>query len=347
MSGKRCLVTGGAGFLGINLIRYLLHRGYIVRSLDIAPFLYPEREQVEVMQGDVGAAEIVDRATADVDIVFHCAAALPLSSPEAIHSSIVDGTRNVLNAALKYGVARTVYISSTAVYGIPDHHPLFEHDELKGVGPYGNAKIEAEACCREFQRKGLCVSILRPKTFVGPERLGVFAILYDWAYDGKNFPMIGDGGNRYQLLDVEDLCRACLLCITAPAEVINDTFNVGAKTFGTMREDFQAILDRAGYGKKIIAFPRWPVIQILRLLEALHLSPLYRWVYETAGTDSIVSTQKIETKLGFVAQFSNRDALLRNFEWYLAHREEIKATAGVSHRVQWRQGMLRFIKLFF
>jgi len=347
MSGALCLVTGGAGFMGINLVRYLLERGYRVRSLDIAPFTYPERDRVEVIDGDVRDAATVHRAMEDVDLAFHCAAALPRSSPDDIRTSIVDGTRHVLEAALARRVQRVIYVSSTAVYGIPDHHPLREDDTLDGVGPYGLAKIAAESCCSEFRARGLCVPILRPKSFVGPERLGIFAMLYDWAADGRNFPLIGSGGNRYQLLDVEDLCQACLLCATKPADVANDTFNVGAKEFGTMRDDFQAVLDRAGHGKRIIALPRWPAIQALRLLEALHLSPLYRWVYETAGTESFVSCQRIETRLGFAARYSNRDALLRNFEWYLAHREEIRASSGVSHRVQWRQGLLSLVKLLF
>jgi nucleoside-diphosphate-sugar epimerase len=347
MNRMRCLVTGGAGFMGINLIRYLLPREPMVRSLDIAPFAYPERDRVEVVTGDIRDPAVVERAMSGVDIVFHCAAALPRSAPEDIRSSIVDGTRNLLAAARRHGVSRVIYISSTAVYGIPDHHPLREGDRLEGVGPYGAAKIEAEACCEAFRREGLCVPILRPKSFVGPERLGIFALLYDWAADGRNFPLIGGGTNRYQLLDVEDLCQACVLCATAPAEVANDTFNVGAKTFGTMREDFQAVLDRAGHGKRIVAIPRWPAIIALRLLEALHLSPLYRWVYETAGTDSFVSCERIETRLGFAARYSNRDALLRNFEWYLAHRDEVRATSGTTHRVQWRQGLLGLLKLLF
>ena len=333
--------------MGVNLVRALLREGYGVRTLDLAPFAYPERDHVEALDGDIRDPGVVDRAMAEIDLVFHCAAALPRSPPDDIRTSIVDGTRNVLTAALTHGIARVVYISSTAVYGIPDHHPLREEDRLDGVGPYGKAKIEAEACCEAFRRQGLCVPILRPKSFVGPERLGIFAILYDWAADGRNFPMIGDGSNRYQLLDVEDLCQACLLCARAPAELANDTFNVGARVFGTMREDFQAVLDRAGHGKRIIAFPRWPAIQALRLLEALHLSPLYRWVYETAGTDSFVSCERIERRLGFAARFSNRDALLRNYQWYLDHRDEVRASEGVSHRVQWRQGLLRLIKLLF
>ena len=171
----------------------------------------------------------------------------------------------MLESALAHGVARFVHISSTAVYGIPDHHPIREDDRLEGVGAYGEAKIRAEAVCLEFRAKGMWVPILRPKSFVGPERLGVFELLYDWAYDGRNFPVLGRGDNRYQLLDVEDLCRAIYLCATAERELVNDTFNIGAETFGTIREDFQAVLDHAGRGGRIIGVPVRPAIWALQL----------------------------------------------------------------------------------
>lgn len=346
-SPSLCLVTGGAGFLGINLCRHLLARGYRVRSLDISPFDYPERDAVEAIQGDIRDRASVTRAMAGVETVVHCAAALPLDSEQNILSTEVDGTRLLLESALDSGVSRFIYISSTAVYGIPDHHPLREVDPVVGVGPYGEAKIRAEALCREFRERGMCVPVLRPKTFVGPERLGVFALLYDWAAEGRNFPVLGAGDNRYQLLDVADLCAAVELCASGDEERVNDTFNVGAREFGTMREDFQAVLDRAGHGKRIIGFPARPVIWILRLLELLQLSPLYRWVYETATEESFVSIERIEGRLGFRPKYSNRDALIRNYEWYLAHREEYRGTTGISHRVPWKQGVLGLAKHLF
>jgi len=341
------LVTGGAGFLGINLTRYLLARGFAVRSLDIAPFDYPERGQVDVRQGDIRDMRVVDDAMTDIDVVVHCAAALPLATAADILSTEVEGTRNLLQSAFERGVSRFIYISSTAVYGIPDHHPLLEDDALCGVGPYGEAKIAAEALCDEFRAKGLCLPVLRPKTFVGPERLGVFELLYDWAYDGRHFPVLGPGNNRYQLLDVDDLCQAVYLCATADPALANDTFNVGAKEFGTMRENFQAVLDRAGHGRRIIGFPAQPVIWVLRILKLLHLSPIYKWVYETAAEDSFVSIDRIERKLGFAPRYSNRDALVRNYEWYVAHRAEIAGATGISHRVPWKKGILQFAKTFF
>jgi nucleoside-diphosphate-sugar epimerase len=310
------------------------------------PFDYPERGRVREYEADIRDAGAVQAAMAGVELVVHCAAALPLYSPEEIRTTDVDGTRIVLEAALAAAVPRVVHVSSTAVYGIPDHHPLVEDDRLHGVGPYGEAKVAAEEVCASFRARGLCVPIVRPKSFIGPERLGVFALLYDWAADGHHFPILGRGDNRYQLLDVEDLCTAIVLAATAPRERADTVFNIGARDFTTMRQDFQAVLDRAGFGKRIVPLPAGPAIATLRLLERLKISPLYRWVYETAATDSFVSIDRATQTLGWTPRYSNQDALVRNFEWYLAHRSALGA-AGVTHRVPWKQGVLALAKRVF
>ena len=348
MTRGRVFITGGSGFLGINLIRYLRERDYEITSLDLVELDAPDmRGQVRAIRGDIRDPEAVRRATEGARWVVHTAAALPLYRPEDIISTDLDGTRNVLEAGLVAGVERVIQISSTAVYGIPDHHPLLEDDPLHGVGPYGEAKVQAETVCLHYRDQGLCVPIIRPKSFVGPERLGVFALLYDWAQDGRGFPMLGSGKNRYQLLDVEDLCEAIHLTMTLDRERVNDTFNIGAKQFATMREDYQAVLDRAGFGKRIVPLPATPAIWTLRILERLKLSPLYRWVYETACEDSFVSIEKAERVLGFRPRYSNQAALLRNFEWYLANRARFEHASGISHRAPWKQGILRLAKVFF
>ena len=347
MDQHRVLITGGAGFLGINLTRHLLSRGYAVASLDVEEFDYPERDRVELIKGDIRNKVLVDRSVEGADFVVHTAAALPLYSPHDIYTTDVEGTRNVLDASLRHGVKRFVHVSSTAVYGIPDHHPLYETDRLEGVGPYGQAKIQAEMICLEYRAKGLIVPIIRPKSFVGPERLGVFALLYDWAHTGHNFPMIGSGNNRYQLLDVEDLCDAITLTMTLPEEQVNDTFNIGSSEFTTMKEDYQAVLDYAGHGKKVVGFPAAPAIWGLRVLDRLKLSPLYKWVYETASRDSSVSIEKAQRQLDFAPKFSNKEALIRNFRWYLDNLKGFENASGVSHRVPWKQGAIGGLKRFF
>jgi nucleoside-diphosphate-sugar epimerase len=342
------LVTGGAGFLGINLVRYLLDRNHEVVSLDFADFTYSDvKDKVKIIKGDIRDKDAVEKSMEGIDIVIHTAAALPLYTEHEIFSTDIHGTELLLETACKRNVKRFIHVSSTAVYGIPDHHPIYEDDILDGVGPYGKAKIKAEEICLKYRAKGMCVPIIRPKSFIGPERLGVFALFYDWAKDGKGFPMIGSGNNRYQLLDVEDLCDAIYKCAILDEKIVNDTFNIGAKDFTTMKEDYQAVLDYAGHGKKITGLPEKPIILTLRLLEALKLSPLYKWVYETASKDSFVSIEKAERVLGYAPKYSNKDALIRNYKWYLDNLDSFKDQSGISHRVPWKQGILKLAKMFF
>ena len=102
-------------------------------------------------------------------MLVHAAAALPIqASRESIRSVNVGGTATLLAAAAEAGVRRHVLVSSTAVYGVPKVHPIYEDAPLVGVGWYGESKIEAEEVTRDFGRRGLEFAIVRPKTFVGP-----------------------------------------------------------------------------------------------------------------------------------------------------------------------------------
>src|SRR5690554_5070537 len=114
----RYLVTGGAGFLGINLIRFLVEKGHEVTSIDIMDFDYEDmKNKIRIVTGDVRDQKTVEKSLEDVDIVVHGAAALPLYSKEDIYSTDVGGTEMVLSESFKKGIERVIFISSTAVYG--------------------------------------------------------------------------------------------------------------------------------------------------------------------------------------------------------------------------------------
>lgn len=268
-------ISGGAGFLGLHLARRLLADGGTVRTLDVVPLDDQALEaSVEEQRGDVRDPAALRRLVAGADIVVHAAAALPIqASRESIFSVNVDGTANVLAAAGEAGVRRVVFVSSTAVYGVPDRHPITEDAPLVGVGWYGESKIRAEDLCRAFGARGLETVIVRPKTFVGAERLGVFEILFDWVREGRRIYTLGPGANRYQLLAVEDLADAIVRSFDA-AGAAGEALNVGATEFGTVREDLRALIEHAGSSSRLTPIPVRPAELALGALEALQLSPL-------------------------------------------------------------------------
>jgi nucleoside-diphosphate-sugar epimerase len=337
----RWSISGGAGFLGLHLSRRLLAYGHDVRTLDVVPLDDPELERsVDELRGDIRDRESVRKLVDGADVVVHAAAALPIqASRESIRSVNVGGTENVLRAGNDAGVRRVVFISSTAVYGVPEKHPIEEDDPLVGVGWYGESKIDAEGLCRVAAVE---TTIVRPKTFIGPERLGVFEILFDWIREGRRIYTLGKGDNHYQLLAVEDLVDAIVRAGEQP-EAGRETFNVGATQFGTVRSDLQALIDHAGSSSRLQPVPVKPAEIALRGLELLRVSPLAEWHYKTAHKDSFVDVTKVQRLLGWEPRLSNRDALIETYDWYLANRGRVGA-AGVTHRVPWNQQALGLLK---
>lgn len=326
------LVTGSAGMLGSHLVRRLRSDGHEVSGLDI------RASETTTVAGDIRELR---PGSVDADVVIHCAAALPSYADDEIRSVIVEGTRSVLAAA---GTRRVIHISSTAVYGLPDTVPTKEDYPHRPIDPYSRAKAAAELLATEHRGLGGCVSVLRPKTFIGAGRMGLFAMLFEWAREGRNFPVLGRGDVRIQMLAADDLVDAVMLCLHASDEVANDTYNLAAARFGTIREDFQAVLDAAGHGKRVVALPARPALAVLDLLRRTGLSPVYGRLLHKLMADSYVSIDKAVSRLGFAPRLSNRDAILRTFEWW---QTQPPAPKGRTSKDAWSQGALALAKAFF
>jgi nucleoside-diphosphate-sugar epimerase len=122
------------------------------------------------------------------------------------------------------------------------------------------------------------------------------------------------------------------------------TLNVGAREFGTVRSDLQALIDHAGSSSRITPIPVRPAEATLRALELARLSPLVEWHYRTAHKDSFVDVSRAERVLGWKPRLSNAEALIQTYDWYLVHRHELTDGAGVTHRVPWNQRALAVLK---
>ncbi|MEJ3746350.1 NAD-dependent epimerase/dehydratase family protein [Actinomycetes bacterium KLBMP 9797] len=341
----RVVVTGCNGMLGSHLVRRLCADGMAVRGVDLGP-AGQSPSGVDHLRGDVRDPDVMARACEGADAVVHTAAALPSYPADEIRSVIVDGTSTVLTAAQAAGVGRLVHVSTTAVYGLPTVVPTMEEHPREPVDAYGRAKVAAEEVCEGFRAGGLCVPVLRPKTFVGAGRMGLFAMLFEWADEGRHFPVLGRGDVRIQMCAMSDLLDCVVTVLEADAAVAGDTYNVAAAEFGTLREDFQAVLDAAGHGRRVVSVPARPALAALELLRRLRLSPVYGRLLHKLLADSYVSTDKARRRLGFVPRLSNREALLQAYAWWRQRPAE-PVRSGRTSREPWRQGLLGAAKAFF
>jgi len=150
-----------------------------VRNFDLTA-ADDELEAVEFHQRDIRDAAAVRRACQGIDIIYHNVAQQPLSKdPELMRTVNLDGTRNLLTAALECGVGKVIFTSSTAIFGIPSELPIRRSTRPTPCEPYGRTKVASEALCREFIARGLDVTMIRPRTILGHGRLGIFQMRFE------------------------------------------------------------------------------------------------------------------------------------------------------------------------
>lgn len=340
---KKVLITGGTGFLGVHLARFLLKKKYKVTLFDLADLDAQDLiGKVQAIKGDIRNPSSVNKAIAGHDYVVHAAAALPIQLDKKVIFGVnIEGTKNVLSASLKHKVKRLVFISSTAVYGVPKHLPETETAPLDPIGHYGISKIEGEKLCLEFQKKGLQVNIIRPKTFLGTERLGVFELWFEAIFQNRRVYILGNGHNKYQLLAVTDIVDAIEKALVSKAN--GEIFNIGAEKFGTWKSDLGFVIKHTKSKSKITGLPTLPSQLILKTLETLKLSPIAAWHYKTMPVDSYVSIEKAKKLLKWQPKKSNQDLFLESYLWYKQNRKRVSGRTGNTHRVGWNFKILNLI----
>jgi len=262
LTGKKTIVTGGAGFIGSNLVDTLLEGGaevIVIDNLVSGNMKNLERASesklFKFVEGDVRDSELLDIQFQGVDYVFHEAAfvSVPKSVDEPVECNDVNvnGTITVLESARKANVGRVVFASSAALYGNSPVLPKTEKMMREPVSPYGSSKLAAESYCLSyFDSYGLETVPLRYFNVYGPRQMdspysGVIAIFLGLLSEGKAPTIFGNGMQTRDFVFVQDVVQANILAATHP-NAPGKIFNVGTGTQVKLKEITQEMIDAFG-----------------------------------------------------------------------------------------------------
>jgi UDP-glucose 4-epimerase len=321
LEAAKCLVTGGAGFVGSAIVDRLLDTGAAeVRVLDNLVrgnmsnlSRAGESSRVRITEGDVCDRVVVDKLTDGVDYVFHQAALRITRCAEAPREAVavlIDGTLNVLDSAVRHGVKKIVAASSASVYGEPSYLPIDESHPFNNRTMYGAGKIAGEQMLRAyFTTARMPYVAFRYFNVYGPRMdiTGVYTeVLIRWldAIESGKPPLIfGDGSQSMDFVFVEDVARANLLA--AQSDVADEVFNVGSGVQTSLNE----------------------LCEILLRLTDSKLRPEHREARAVANVQTRrAAVEKAKRELGFEATVSLEQGLRELIRW----RQMVRQPAVVA-----------------
>ena len=306
------LVTGGAGFIGSNTVRYLLGRGARVRVLD--DFSTGRRENlaglekdIELIEGDIRDPAAARSATVGVRYVLHMAAipSVPRSIEDPMTTSDVNikGTLNMLIAARDADVERFVQSSSSSVYGDTAVLPKREDMIPAPMSPYALSKLVNEHQCRLFcELYGLKTCALRYFNVYGPRQnpksqyAAVVPIFIDAFGKGRSPVIYGDGQQTRDFTYVENVIEANLACCAAPESTLGRVFNIGCGRRMTVNE----------------------LAELLVRIMGKSIAPQHAPARQGDVRDSQADVSNAAKALGWTPRVGVEDGLRRTVEWFLS-----------------------------
>ena len=322
--GTRCLVTGGAGFIGSTIVDQLLNAGAsevivldnFIRGSWSNLAAARARGGVRVVKGDICDRALVDELTSGIDFVFHKAALRITRCAEAPREAVdvlINGTLNVLESAVHHKVKKVIAASSASVYGDPSYLPMDENHPFNNRTMYGAGKIACEQMLRAYYTMyGLPYVAFRYFNVYGPRMdvAGVYTeVLIRWldAIDAGQSPLIfGDGSQSMDFVYVADVARANILA--AESDVTDEVFNVGTGTQTSLNQLCDLLLRLTGSSRR----------------------PEYREARKVANVQARkAAVEKAAKLLGFETKVALPDGLNELIQW----REGMKSHAIMAEAV--------------
>ena len=250
------IVTGGAGFIGSNIVKKLVSRGDNVTVIDNLSTgkeenLQTIRDKIVFLNDSILNVDLLKEQTEDIDGVFHQAALASVqdsfSKPDEYHNVNVNGTENILKLAKKNNF-KVVYASSSSVYGNPERIPIKETDSKNPINPYAETKLKKEELAIKYSKMGVKVIGLRYFNVFGKgqskEYAGVLKLFLEKIRDKSPPKINGDGTQFRDFVYVEDVADANIMSMDS--KINHEFFNVGTNTSITILDLAKTIIKTSG-----------------------------------------------------------------------------------------------------
>ncbi|HEX5716524.1 MAG TPA: NAD-dependent epimerase/dehydratase family protein [Thermoanaerobaculia bacterium] len=320
----KVLVTGGTGFTGKALVRRLIEMGHQVVALDYKEGLKTQEIRdwgAEVILGSVTDMDVVRRSVEGAEVVHHVAAAFrEMDVPERHYYEVnVEGTRNVLQAALDAGVRKVIYCSTCGVHGNVDHPPAGEDAPIRPADYYQRTKWEAEPVAREFFERGLRTTILRPAAIYGPGDPERFYLIFK-RVAGGTFPMFGNGRTLYHPLYIDNLVDAFILAME-DGRGDGEAYLIADEQYIEIEDLVRRVARSLGTDVKIPHYPVWPVVVAGHIVEKACKPfginpPIFPRRVDWYRQNRAFRIDKARKDLGYQPGVGIDEGLRRTAEWY-------------------------------
>jgi dihydroflavonol-4-reductase len=317
----KVLVTGGKGFLGQHIVRYLCERGDSVRIMARSSVNGSSIPTTDIVYGDIRDREAVEIAVEGVDAVIHLVSNFRKggSDKKEAYAVNVAGTQNILEACLKFNVKKLVHCSTIGVHGDVKEIPANEETPYNPGDLYQETKLIAEQKVWEFYRQTkLPISVVRPISMLGPgdERM---LKLFRMIKKGR-FIMVGDGKAFFQPAYIDDVVQGFMLCLDKE-QSIGEAFIIGSDQYLPLKELVQIIADELGVPYPKIRIPLSPVLGLARVTESIFVPlglepPLHMRRVSFFQNNRAFQIDKARMILGYKPTIDLREGIRRTISWY-------------------------------
>ena len=316
---SRWVLIGGAGLTGLKIAEELIEMNTSKSNIIIADLKNSLRKinlQVTLIECDI-SKNIIPKFKKD-DVIIHLAARqyhtkIPKRNQLAWFREVnVVGTKNIINQCIKFNVKGLIYFSTDMVYGIPNYIPLNSAHPKTPIGPYGKSKLEAEMICIESRKKGLPITILRPRLIMGKGRLGIMEKLFKAISLNRPVPLIGRGNNCYQMVSVEDCSKAAILSVKH--NFPNCELNLGSEVGPNIKKLLNFLIHTVNSKSILIPLPAFPLKIILTILEKMGLPILHKEQYKIADKNYIVDISDTYSKIRWKPKQSDTDMIVEAYK---------------------------------